>query len=114
MTARVLAIVQVICVLAVVCSVEGQPNVHADYPVPEDYNKVTLSCRKSFGDLLTDAEFLRRTPDQDSPVPFQEGSPTNGEITITLTQEDEGYFSCRSDSGGGNSTNKIGLAGELY
>ena len=110
MTARVL--VEVICVLAVVCSVEGQPNIHADYPDSEDYNRVTLSCRNNFGDLLTDAEFLRHAPRQDSRVRLP-GSPTNGEVIITLTPAEEGYFSCRSASGGGTSTNEIGLAGKL-
>ena len=110
MTARVL--VEVICVLAVVVSAcEAMPTIAAEYPDSEDYNRVTLTCSDSFGTRLTDAEFLRRA-DQGSPVQLP-GSPTNGEITITLTQEDEGYFSCTSDDGGGNSS-EIGLAGKLY
>ena len=106
-------LVEVICALAVVVACEAMPNIHADYPDPENYNRVTLSCRNSFQDLLSDAEFLRRASRQNSPVQLP-GSPTNGEITITLTQEDEGYFSCSSVSEGGTSTNEIGLAGELY
>ena len=110
MTARVL--VEVICVLAIVCSGEAMPIIAVEYIVPENYNLVTLTCYDNFGTKLNDAEFLRRAPGQDSPVQLP-GSPTNGEITITLTQEEEGYFSCRSVSGGGTSTNEIGLAGEL-
>ena len=110
MTARVL--VQVICVLAVVCSGEAQVNLAVDYPEPGNYSLVTLTCNDNFGTMLTNnVEFLRRAPGQDSPVQLS-GSPTNGEITITLTQEEEGYFSCSSDSV--LSTNQIGLAGELY
>ena len=110
MTARVLA--EVIRALAVVIACEAIPDIHAYYPDPEDYNRVTLYCKNSFEGLLNDAEFLRRAPGQDSPVQLP-GSPINGGITITLTQEEEGYFSCRSVSGGGTSTNEIGLAGKL-
>ena len=106
MTARVL-----VCVLAVAVAGEAMPNIHADYPDPEDYNLVTLSCTNSSRlDLLIDANFLRRAPEQDSLVQLP-GSPINGEINITLTQEKEGYFSCSSANGGGPSTNEIGLAG---
>ena len=104
--------VKVVCVLAIVCAVEGQPNIRVDYPQEGNYNLVTLTCSDNVGARLNDAEFLRRAPGQDSRVPLP-GSPINGEITITLTQEDEGYFSCRSVSGGGTSTNEIGLAGKL-
>ena len=110
MTTRVL--VAVICVLAVVCSGEEMPNIDAEYPDSEDYNRVTLTCSDRFGTRLDDAEFLRRAPDQGSRDELP-GSPTNGKTTVTLTQEDEGYFSCSSVSGGGTSTNEIGLAGEL-
>ena len=108
MTARVL--VEVICVLAVVCSGEAQVNLAVDYPETGNYSLVTLTCNDNFGTRLNDAEFLRRAPRQDSPVQLP-GSPTNGEITITLTQEKEGYFSCRSAS---VPSDEIGLAGKLY
>ena len=111
MTARVL--VEVICVLAIVCASNAQVNLRVDYPEPGNYRLVTLTCSDNFGARLNDAEFLRRAPGQDSAVQLP-GPPINGEITITLTQEKEGYFSCRSDSEGGTSTNKIGLAGKLY
>ena len=110
MTARVL--VNVVSVLAVVCAVKAQVHLAVDYPEQGNYNLVTLTCSDNFGFRLDDAEFLRRAPDQDSPVQLP-GSPTNGEITIILTQEEEGYFSCSSVSGGGNSS-EIGLAGELH
>ena len=110
MTARVL--VEMICILAVVCSGEAMPSIDAEYPNLDDYNSVTLTCNDNIGARLDDAEFLRRAPGQDSSVPFP-GSPSNGEINITLTQAEEGYFSCRSVSGGGISTNEIGLAGKL-
>ena len=105
MTARVL--VEVICVLAVVCASKAQVNLRVDYPEPENYNLVTLTCSDDFGSELNDAEFLRRAPGQDSPVQL----PGNGEVTITLTQEEEGYFSCRSDS---VPSDEIDLAGKLY
>ena len=108
MTARVL--VQVICVLAVVCSGEAQVNLAVDYPETGNYSLVTLTCNDNFGTMLTGVEFLRRTPGQDSQPVQLTGSPTD-EITITLTQEREGYFSCRS---GSDPSNEIGLAGELY
>ena len=110
MTARKL--VEVICVLAVVCSGEAMPNIAAEYPDSEDYNMVRLTCSDNFGTRLTDAEFLKRAPGQGSGANQLQVSPTNGEITITLSQEEEGYFSCSSDSGGGTS-NEIGLAGKL-
>ena len=102
--------VKMICLLAVVCSGEAQVNLAVDYPEPGNYNRVTLTCNDNFGARLNDAEFLRRAPGQDSPVQLP-GSPTNGEITITLTQEEEGYFSCRSAS---VPSDEIGLAGKLY
>ena len=102
--------VKVICLLAVVCSVEAQVNLAVVYPEPGNYNLVTLTCNDNFGTRLNDAEFLRRAPGQSSPDQLP-GSPTNGEITITLTQEGEGYFSCRSAS---VPSNEIGLAGKLY
>ena len=108
MTARVL--LEVVCVLAVVRSGEAQVNLAVDYPEPGNHNIVTLTCNDFFGGRLNDAEFLRRAPGQDSPVQLP-GSPTNGEITITLTQEEEGYFSCSSAS---FPSDEIGLAGELY
>ena len=108
MTARVL--VEVICVLAVVCSGEAMPTIAAEYPDSEDYHEVRLTCSDNFGTRLNDAGYLRRAPDQDSPVPLP-GSPTNGEITITSTQEEEGYFSCSSVS---FPSDDIGLAGKLY
>ena len=111
MTARVL--VEVICVLAVVCSGEAMPSIAAEYPDPDNYSIVTLTCSDRFGARLNDAEFQRRAPDQGSRDELP-GSPTNGEITITLTQADEGHFSCSSASEGGTSTNEIGLAGKLY
>ena len=102
---------QGICVLAIVWAVEDKPNIHADYvyPDPEDYNLVTLYCRNISRDLLDDAKFLRHVPDQDCPVQLP-GSPTNGEINITLTPEEEGYSSFSSDS---VTSDEIGLAGEL-
>ena len=113
MTARVL--VEVICVLALVCSGEAQIRLDVNYPEAGNYNLVTLICNDDFGLRFNDAEFLKRAPGQESPRPVQlPGSPINGEITITLTQEEEGYFSCRSASEGGNSTNQIGLAGKSY
>ena len=102
--------VKVICLLAVVCSGEAQVNLAVDYPETGNYNLVTLTCNDNFGTRLNDAEFLRRAPGQDSPVQLP-GSPTNGEITITFTQEEEGYFSCRSAS---VPSDEIGLAGKLY
>ena len=108
MTARVL--VQAICVLAVVCSSEAQVNLAVDYPETGNYSLVTLTCNDNFGARLNDAENLRRAPGQDS-LDQLRGSPTNGEITITLTQEEEGYFSCRSAS---VPSDEIGLAGKLY
>ena len=106
MTARVL--VQLICLLAVVCSGEAQVNLAVYYPEPGNYNRVTLTCNDNFGARLNDAEFLKRDPGQDSPDLLQ-GFPTNGKITIILTQADEGYFSCSSVSG--NTSSEIGLAG---
>ena len=103
-------LVQLICLLAVVCSGEAQINLAVDYPETGNYNLVTLTCSDNFGSTLNDAEFLRRDPGQSS-LDQLPGSPTNGEITITLTQEEEGYFSCRSAS---VPSNEIGLAGELY
>ena len=108
MTARVL--VEVICVLAVVCSGEAMPTIAAEYPDPDNYSMVTLTCRENFGTRLSDAEFLRSAPDQDSRHELP-GSPTNGEITITLSQTEEGYFSCSSVS---FPSDDIGLAGKLY
>ena len=108
MTARVL--VQVICVLAVVYSCEAQVNLAVDYPETGNYSLVKLTCSDDFGVRLNDAEFLKRVPEQNSLVQLP-GSPTDGEITITLTQEEEGYFSCRS---GNVRSDEIGLAGKLY
>ena len=103
--------VKVICVLAIVCAAaEGQPNLFVEYPQQGNYNLVTLSCRNSFEESLNDAEFIKRAPGQDSPVQLP-GSPTNGEITITLTQEEEGYFSCSSAN---VPSDEIGLAGKSY
>ena len=102
MTARVL--VQVICVLAVACSVEAMPNIRAEYPDPENYNVVTLSCSDSFGNLLDDITFLKRVPGQMISMPLSDND-------VTLTQEREGYFSCSSVSEGTSS--EIGLAGVL-
>ena len=102
--------VKVIGVLAIVCAAEAQPNLVVDYPEPGNYSVVMLTCSDNFGAKLNDAEFLRRAPEQDSPVQLPD-SPTNGEITITLSQEEEGYFSCRSDS---VTSDEIGLAGKLY
>lgn len=108
MTARVL--VQLIGVLAVACCSETMPNILVEYPDPENYNMVTLSCRGSFGDFLDDAEFFKRVPEH-SLVQLP-GSIINGEITVNLTQAEEGYFSCSSASEGGTSS-EIGLAGNL-
>ena len=102
--------VKVICLLAVVCSCEAQVNLAVDYPETGNYSLVRLTCSDNFGTRLNDAEFFKRTPGQDSPVQLP-GSPTNGKITITLTQEEEGYFSCRSVS---VPSDEIGLAGKLY
>ena len=103
--------VRVICVLAIVYAAEAQqPNLVVEYPQQGNYNLVTLSCRNGLGESLNDTEFLRRAPGQDSRVQLQ-GSPINGEITISLTQEEEGYFSCSSS--GGNRSSETGLAGEL-
>ena len=101
MTARVL--VQLTCALAVVCNVEGQPNLRVDYPQEGNYNMVTLSCRDSFGGVLNDAEFYKRVPGEGS-------SELLSDNEITLTQEEEGYFSCSS---GGSTSTEIGLAGKL-
>ena len=108
MTARVLAVVQVVCVLAVVCSGEGDVILAVNYPVSGNYNRVTLTCNDDFGARLNDAEFIKRIPGQGS---RSAGPPTNGEITITLTQEEEGYFSCRNAD---IPSEEIGLAGKLY
>ena len=101
-----------ICVLVIVCAADGQPNLVVEYPQQGNYNLVTLSCRNIFEESLNDAKFFKRVPGQDSPVQLP-GSPTNGKITITLTQEEEGYFSCSSVSGGGTSS-EIGLAGKFH
>ena len=101
--------VKVICVLAVVYSARAQFHLHVDYPEQGNYNLVTFNCSDTSGSRLRDVEFLRRAPGEDSRTPLQEGSPTDDEITITLTQEKEGYFSCRCR--GSTSTNEIGLAG---
>ena len=106
MIARVL--VNVICVLAIVCAVKAQVHLAVDYPEPGNYNLVTLTCNDNFGARLNDAEFLRRAPGQDSTVELQ-GFPTNAKITIILTQAEEGYFSCSSVSG--DTSSEIGLAG---
>ena len=111
-----MVLVQLICVLycALVCATAFEVHVAVDYPEPGNYNLVTLTCSDDFGLGLNDAEFLRRAPGQDSPVQLP-GSPKNGEITITLTQEEEGPIQLyMSVSGGGTSINEIGLAGKLY
>ena len=69
MTARVL--VQVTCALAVVCAVEGEPNLGVDYP-SGNYNMVTLSCRDMFGTQFDDAEFFKRVPGQGSSEPLSD------------------------------------------
>ena len=103
--------VKVICLLAVVCCGEALVNLAVDYPETGNYNRVTLTCNDDFGTrLMYNVEFLRRDPGQSSRDQLS-GSPTNGEITITLIQEEEGYFSCRS---GDFRSDEIGLAGELY
>ena len=102
MTARVL--VRVTWAVAVVCAVLGQPNLRVVYPHEETYNMVKLSCRSDFGDLLNDAEFFKRVPGQGSPEPLSDSD-------ITLTQAEEGYFSCSS---GGSTSSEIGLAGKLW
>ena len=110
-----MVLVQLICVLycALVCATAFEVNLAVNHPETGNYNRVRLTCNDDFGARLNDAEFLRRDPDQESAVQLP-GSPTNSEITITLTQEEEGYFSCMSVSGGGTSINVIGLAGKLY
>ena len=104
----------VICFLAILCAVKAQVDIAVNYPEQGNYNLVTLTCNDDFGFPLNDAEFLRRAPGQGSDANQLQVSPTNGEITITLTQEEEGYFSCSSVSGGGTSINEIGLAGKLH
>lgn len=86
------------------------PQLAIEYPVRENYSVVMLNCTDGFGEQLENAEFLKRV--QDSPVPLS-GSPNKGIITITLTQEGEGYFSCRSTNGSSTSS-EIGLAGKFY
>ena len=109
MTARVL--VNMICLLTVVSAAEAQIRLVVDYPEPPNYNLVKLTCTNASSNRINDAEFLKRAPGQDSAIQLP-GSPINGEITITLTQTEEGYFSCSSASEGGTSS-EIGLAGNF-
>ena len=83
-----MVLVQLICVLycALVCATAFEVNLAVDYPEPGNYNLVTLTCSDDFGLGLNDAEFLRRDPGQDSLDQLPD-SPTNGGITITLTQD---------------------------
>ena len=104
MTARVS-----ICLLAIVCAAEAQIRLVVDYPEPANYNLVKLTCTNASSDRFNDAEFLKRAPGQDSAIQLP-GSPINGELIITLTQAEEGYFSCSNGSEGGTSS-EIGLAG---
>lgn len=99
--------------LTIVCAAKALSGLTVDpeYPETGNYNLVTLSCRDDFGVQLNDAEFLKRIPGQESPLPLSDS--LGSDITITLTPEEEGYFSCRSASE--NSTSgEIGLAGKLW
>ena len=88
----------------------AQISLNVDYTEQGNYNAMKLICNDALGAMLNDAVFLKRVPGQEFPVPLSDSTINDGEITITLTQAEEGYFSCRNASGG-NTSSEVALAG---
>ena len=95
--------------LFIACA-EVQINLSVDYTEQGNYNTMKLTCRDGLGAVWNDAVFLKRVPGQENSVALSDSTMNDGEITITLTQAEEGYFSCHNPSGGGTSR-EVGLAG---
>ena len=91
------------------------PQLDVQYPDVNNYSLVKLTCLRGILPQ-TDAEFFKdgtilTSGSESHQATILSTDLESGEITLLFTQDQEGYFSCRSHN---HSSDEIGLAGIQY
>ena len=94
------------------------PELLVEYPDSDDYSKVILSCVEEppFQDAITDAVYYRDetllTELENNRILDVMPGEEEGAIQFTLTQQQEGWFSCGPSDEEDTMSDAVGLAGK--